>query len=122
MKKRIVGLFCAVALLVSGCAFGAISSEWIELAETGAHGGDATFSSDSKTTAYGHQDASAWNTLYVGAQERGFYNVGGVAFSTAVGPDGEASKRGTISGKYHVILDPSGPMANGCKGYGHISQ
>jgi len=122
MMKRIIGLTCALILFVCGCAFGVSSEETIEPHETGSHGGNITLQYSKDTLIHGSQTEKATNTLYVGAQQKGFYEVGGVDYSTAVPARGDNDMECNISGKYHVILDPAGPMASGCDGEGSISQ
>ena len=119
--KHVLCIVCVLTLVAANIAFAVTSSETIALFETGAHGADKVF--DGTTKVYGAQYADATNKLYVGIQERGHYELGGVVYSIAVPAGGTANSRHSLSNdKYHVILDPSGPMANGCHGSGKIYQ
>ena len=71
-------------------------------------------------TIYGEGEnyANATNTLYVACQptEQGTYKT-----APAV-PGGGCNYtiKDAVTGNYHVLLDPAGPLATGCDGWGEI--
>lgn len=114
----------AVGLLVSQMTgFCTESSTYISYTQTGNKGGDFQFSGDTVISGNNNRGQST-NTLYIAAQQQGYYLFGGVASTWPVAP-GNVLSAHTINlsaGGYHVLLDPSGPNQSGCDGYGKLKQ
>lgn len=117
--KKLITVAIALALLVSANAVYAASGYSyadITLHSTGEWGDDDYFNDD--YTLAGEQYSDATNTLWIAAERES----GGVIDKISCRP-GESSAMDLHMEQEtaHVLLDPAGPLATGCHGWGKIS-
>lgn len=109
-----------ITLMFSISVHAYTSYQTISSDQDGAWGPDSYASDD--VFIKGNNYSSSTNTLWVAGQTQG-YKVFGHTFGNipiGIGTTNSRTATQVIEHKYHVILDPAGPLAKGCNGWGYI--
>lgn len=123
--KKVLTSMLAIALCASLCTAFAYSTGTsyadISLNSSGEYGPDYEMSGTVRVI--GSQRSDATNTLYIAIQRKGSTIIGGDVFTTSCGAGASVDSTYNLNEtgrQYHVLLDPSGPNATGCHGYGQV--